>query len=106
MSLSKRPPAHEREVHVIEDEAKDKWLMFNCPNCDGTIVVKENETNCLIFRHGAYLQVAHPQYGQPINPHESKENVEKLVDQGIISGCGKPIMMGSDKRKVYVCGYI
>lgn len=92
---------HERDVHTLECKS---MYMFNCPNCDGTIIVQINEVNCLIFRHGVYSQ-GH-KIGQPINPHETKENIDKMVDEKLIDGCGKPIQMNQNHTKVYSCSYV
>ncbi len=92
---------HERKVHKLTIEG-DECYSFNCPHCDGTIIVKCCEVNCHIFRHGVYKN----QPGQPINPHESEANVRFLTDSNLIYGCGKPIMLYSDKSIVFSCDYI
>jgi len=74
-----------------------------CPHCEGGIVVEKNELNCCIFRHGVYLNM------QPINPHASKEECDRLLETKQILGCGKPFRVVNDKNqnKIAVkCEYI
>jgi hypothetical protein len=48
---------------------------------------------CLIFLFGR------------CNPHTSKEECEKLVDKGIVDGCGKPFQLNL-KNEPEICDYI
>lgn len=59
--------------------------IFTCPHCQGTILVYQHELNCRIFRHGVYYATM-----QPMNPHASKEECDRLVQSNEIMGCGKP----------------
>ncbi len=93
-----------REVKVIESKFVGKCYQFSCPHCDGEILVQWQDVNCKIFRHGVYSQK--DKEGLPINPHETKENIEKLVDEKAIWGCGKPISMTKDNKEVFACNYI
>jgi predicted RNA-binding Zn-ribbon protein involved in translation (DUF1610 family) len=110
--MEKSKVVHERKVEVIEledyeNEVKGQvnmyssLLSFNCPNCDGLVIVKENEVNCAIFRHGVIKLT-----GEQMNPHESEASCMYLADNNLINGCGKPIMMNSDRTKVFTCNYV
>ena len=94
---------HSRSVTTIDSKYIGKCYNFSCPHCDGEILVQWHEVNCKYFRHGVYSQG--PQMGDPINPHETKENIEKLHDAKMIWGCGKPISMTADNKQVFTCDY-
>lgn len=94
---------HERDISMTDCY---KYYIFCCPNCDGSIIVATNEVNCSIFRHGTYTQGNTERRGKPISPHESKEVIDKLVDEGAILGCGKPFRIDVNNLKVFTCGYI
>lgn len=98
---------HIRPVEIINSKFVGKCYHFNCPNCDGGIYVMEHEIACKIFRHGVYSQdFGQCKSGHPINPHETKEVIDKLVDEKLIRGCGKPIKMSDDYKQVSTCDYI
>lgn len=61
-------------------------LFANCPHCD--LLVEIVEMNCKIFRCGVYRTdfVQIPQ-------HLSKEECEKLIENRLIWGCGKPFTL-------------
>ena len=71
-----------------------------CPHCAGCIIVHHNELNCRIFRHGVYRD-SH----QPISPHASKEECDRLLAENLIEGCGKPFRV-TDTMEAVVCDYI
>lgn len=84
----------------IED---DKSLQLACPHCEGIFNVFDNEIRCRIFRHGVHKKLL-----LPMNPHASKEECDRLVEEGIIFGCGKPFEMIKDDNgswKAVVCEY-
>jgi hypothetical protein len=76
-------------------------LIFLCPHCQQQVIVRIQETNCKIFRHG----VMKSNYEQ-INPHATKETCDSLVERGEIYGCGKPFKLTDDLTQVEACGYI
>jgi len=76
-----------------------KSYLFNCPHCQGKVMVAHNEINCKIFRHAIYKN-----NGQFIGPHTPKEKCEQLLNQGKIRGCAKPFWF--DGKVVKECGYI
>lgn len=95
---------HTRPVNTIDSKYIGKCYEFNCPHCDGGILVQWQDINCKIFRHAVYSHGA--QKGNPINPHETQSNIEKLIDQNEIYGCGKPITMSGDCKQVHACDYV
>ena len=38
----------------MEVKLEGDFYFFQCPNCNGDIIVEKNELNCKIFRHGIY----------------------------------------------------
>lgn len=78
--------------------------LFNCPHCQGSIIVQQNELNCRIFRHGVYIS-----NGIPIPPHAPKEECDRLVEQNLIVGCGKPFRVNRQEdgtEQAVICDYI
>ena len=74
------------------------YHIFSCPNCTGQILVKTDELNCRIFRHGVLKN------GNQISPHASKEECDRLIKNDEIYGCGKPFQVVGDKA--VECGYL
>ena len=74
-----------------------------CPHCDVPVLIAE--LNCRIFRHGVLKST-----GAQISPHESKVECERLFNEGLIWGCGKPFYVkgdfGSLDLKSEICDYI
>ena len=68
-----------------------------CPNCGAYAVI--DEINCTIFRHAVYKTNL-----QPINPHATKEECEKLLANDEIYGCAKPFKY--DGKTIEICDYI
>jgi hypothetical protein len=58
-------------------------LILKCPHCEDFVLI--DKLNCGIFRHGIIIHS-----GNQMNPHETKENCDKLKNQNLIYGCGKP----------------
>lgn len=73
-------------------------LIVACPHCHGTVEIVE--LNCRIFRHGV-LKAS----GQQMSPHASREECERLAEQQLIFGCGKPFQIDAD-NSVHACDYI
>lgn len=78
-------------------------IQLEYPYCQNLFVVNTKEINCAIFRHAVFKSNM-----QPINPHESKENCDKLVAEGLVFGCAKPfkIIITDEKYLVEICDYI
>jgi hypothetical protein len=74
-----------------------------CPHCHEYIVIEE--LNCCIFRHGTYKI-----NGTQIDPHLPKTECDRLFNNKLIFGCGKPfrIIKGENNNilKVEICDYI
>jgi hypothetical protein len=87
-----------------ELEENKNWLSVFCPYCDTAILIQKNEINCNVMRHGVYIDNKIPgcsgnfffqmlpffsiaNSGQ-LNPHMPQSEVDKLVAQGVIFGCG------------------
>jgi hypothetical protein len=82
--------------------SSDTFYVFECPHCQGEIIVDKKEVNCAIFRHGVLKSNL-----QPIHPHLPKNKCDRLYASGLIYGCGKPFRMVSvDPIKVEICDYI
>ena len=72
----------------------------SCPMCNTTIEIPHNQINCKIFRCGAYRKPGSP----PINPHTSEVECNRLVQENLIWGCGKPFRF--DGKTIQPCGYL
>lgn len=85
--------------------AATKTHVFNCVHCGEPFVIKERDFNCRILRHGVMRAD-----GRPINPHAPRVECERLVREGLIWGCGKPMRIvataGEGGWQVEACDYI
>src|SRR5437870_1140569 len=79
------------------EDCEDGYF-FMCPHCEIGIFVLKEEVICKIFRCGIYVS----NY-KPIPPHAPKEECDRLKDQNLIFGCGKPFIFKGDH--VERCGY-
>lgn len=80
----------------------DPVLVIICPHCNDPVIIQE--LNCRIFRHAVLKS-----NGEQIDPHTSKENCEKLLQNDAIYGCGKPFQIQSNEKGDLVaieCDYI
>ena len=78
-------------------------IIINCPHCNEKIIISKNELNCCIFRHGIYKS----SYEQ-IDPHLNKQECDRLKNNNLIYGCGKPFKI-FQKNNNYLsekCDYI
>jgi hypothetical protein len=78
-------------------------IIIKCPTCYEYVYIKIKEFNCCIFRHGIYKN----NYKQ-IDPHLNKTECDRLFNQKLIYGCGKPfkIVTENNKYKAIICDYI
>jgi len=78
-------------------------IIIICPHCSENILIYQ--LNCCIFRHGVYKETE-----KQIDPHLSKEECNKLFEEKLIYGCGKPFkIIKSDESGEYfaeICDYI
>jgi hypothetical protein len=86
-----------KEITYIE---ADKTYVFECPHCDMMIQVGIQEVQCKIFRHGAMKTNTKDQ----INPHTPEKECDRLKENDLIYGCGKPFCI----KDMYAeeCDYI
>lgn len=77
-------------------------FQVKCPHCQGAILIRKNEINCGIFRHGLLKD------GTPMNPHSPKEECDRLFETSQIYGCGKPfrVFLRSNELLIETCDYI
>jgi hypothetical protein len=74
----------------------------NCPHCGQLIVIEQ--VNCSIFRCAVYKHS-----GEQLNPHAPREECDRLAEQGLIYGCGKPfrVLPQADRTLLAeACDYI
>ena len=80
-------------------------ICITCPHCKELIYILKSEINCNVFRHGIYKHNL-----QQMDPHAPKEMCEKLKNEDLIIGCGKPFTLVFNKEdntfKSVVCDYI
>lgn len=90
----------EKKVNFFEDIG---FYVFICPHCKDISIVQKDEVYCKIFRHGAYKKDL-----SPINPHTPKEECDKLANDGLIYGCGKPFRFVGEHPNfiIEICPYI
>jgi hypothetical protein len=70
-----RLPKGSREVPLM--------ILVHCPHCQQWIEILA--INCAIFRCGIYRQT-----GEQLPPHLSKAECDRVAEQQLIFGCGKP----------------
>lgn len=82
---------------------EDNYNIVNCPHCELPIQLYFKELNCKIFRHGIYKNTL-----KQIDPHLNKKQCEKLVENKLIYGCGKPFRINiiNNKMMIEKCEYI
>lgn len=88
---------------LVTYNAEDKAYTYLCPHCFTLVQTLENEVNCTIFRHGAYKENL-----QQLNPHLIKAECDRLFNENLIYGCGKPyrFIRNNDTYHVEICDYI
>lgn len=75
--------------------------ILRCPHCHDFFIMEQ--LNCGIFRHGIYKSTL-----QQMEPHLSKKECLRLVNNNEIIGCGKPFRVTIQKNtfQVDICDYI
>jgi hypothetical protein len=84
----------------------NKEHIFRCLHCGNNFIIRENEFNCRILRHAVYKDTL-----KEINPHTSKEECERLLNEGFVYGCAKPLRILQEKNSdgnydLEICDYI
>lgn len=77
---------------------------FGCPyeDCEIMIQVHISQVNCQIFRCGMWKH-----NGNPINPHTSKTECDKIREDKLIYGCSRPFLFKhGPPAYIEKCGYI
>jgi hypothetical protein len=76
-------------------------IIVQCPHCEDYIEIEA--INCGIFRHGQYQS-----NGIQLPPHSPKELCDKVYEEKVIYGCGKPfkVYIENDEVKTSICDYI
>ena len=82
---------------------ENEYIIIECPHCKDYITVYLKEYNCKIFRHGIYKDTL-----KQIDPHLKKSECDRLFNEKLIYGCGKPFrIVGEGKEiNVEICDYI
>jgi hypothetical protein len=80
----------------------DLEIIVECPHCKGSSHIEQ--INCGIFRHAVYKH-----NNEPIPPHTSKDECERLLSQNVVYGCAKPFKVIKNIENRYIaidCDYI
>ena len=93
------PAAVPAAAPAAEAVPVEDCYIFVCPHCGDYVQVAKNEVNCQIFRHGAYKN------GQQIPPHAPREECDRLFNENLIYGCGRPFTF-SGGATAAICDYI
>jgi len=65
--------------------------------------IEKKDINCAIFRHAVYRATM-----QPIPPHSSQEECERLVAEDAVYGCAKPFrtVLVNETYHAEACDYV
>lgn len=100
MNIKRRPKdEHKKEPKNKNKEDENNILLIKCPHCMDEIMINKNEINCAIFRHGVLIKNM-----EQINPHLCKEECDRLYNEKLIYGCGRPFKINNDIAEI--CDYI
>lgn len=106
---------HEALEHKggVKCNVQGDCLVFGCPHCQEPVESLKTEVACGIYRHGYHLKWISknpPKYEllQPVPPHSSKEECDKLALNPDVTGCCKPFKVSLVGNDYYVdkCDYI
>ncbi len=85
----------------------DENIFLTCPHCGDLFITTEKTIACAIYRHAAYRENM-----IQINPHETKEECDRLFTNNLVFGCAKPFKVikkennGSTEYEAIACDYI
>lgn len=84
-------------------ELDGDFYIFQCPHCNCYIQCHKNDIACTIFRHAVYKNTF-----QQINPHTPKQECDRLFQNGLVFGCGKPFKFHYSSAGNYIatCEYL
>ena len=74
-------------------------FIISCPHCGGVVSIPRDGVRCGVFRHGVSIKD-----GTQVPPHAPKAECDRLAEEGLIYGCGKPFCF--DGAAVAICGYV
>jgi len=109
-------PTNGKISHKMRQNRKQKvkkqkeMPLIECPHCG--IGIQVLALNCRVFRCGVYKNSGKNSskfFQKQIKPHLKKVECDRLVEQGLIYGCGKPfkiIRTEDNQFKPISCGYI
>jgi hypothetical protein len=72
-------------------------LYVECPHCQYIILIED--INCRIFRHAVYKDTF-----EPVNPHASEEECNRLLSEHKVIGCCKPFKL-NEQNIPEICNY-
>lgn len=109
--IQKEKPEEKKSASGMDskdNEAKDKritmergYYIFECPHCGGGIEVLPQHVACAIFRHAVYKH-----NNEPVQPHMSKDDCDKLLQAGLVRGCCRPLSVNLSTMLASACDYI
>ena len=78
-------------------------IFLECPHCKSMIIINTKDFNCKIFRHGVYKN-----NNKQIYPHLNKNECDRLFNEKLIYGCGKPFKLIDNNGNYHaeICDYI
>lgn len=77
-------------------------IFLECPHCKSMIIINTKDFNCKIFRHGVYKN-----NNKQIDPHLNKTECDRLFNEKLIYGCGKPFkLIDNSNYHAEICDYI
>ena len=96
-AINRIPQSVTQPTNIVTN---DEYIVVDCPHCRQPIQIYKKEFNCRIFRHGVYKH-----NNVQIPPHTKKEICDKLANEELIYGCGKPFRI-VDNKNIEKCDYI
>lgn len=72
----------------------EDFYFIECPYCQAGIQIFKRELNCKIFRHATLKDSPFN-----VNPHASKIEIDKLLSEDKIYGCGMPFYFDGENIK-------
>lgn len=89
---------HPEAVNYQHDNQVAEVLLLPCPHCGGGVLIPKEWLNCMIFRHAQMTD------GSEVGPHASRAELDALLAQGRVRGCGRPVRY--NQGVLEVCDYL
>ena len=83
-------------------DSAERYVVVTCPHCGGMVEILAK--NCNIFRHAILKST-----GTQVDPHTPKAECDRLRQEGLVWGCGKPFSLTGDSATAVhavPCAYI